>query len=267
MTLRVFSYGGGVQSTAALVLAAQGKVDFPVFLFANVGDDSEHPATLRYVREVAMPYAERNGVVLHELRYTRRDGRQPTLYEEVMGENRSVDIPMRVSNGAPGNRSCTERFKIRVVDRWLKEHGATADAPGVVGLGISLDEFQRMRSDDPRYPFKRNEYPLIDMRLNRQDCRNIIERAGLPVPPKSSCYFCPFHRLTEWRRLKEEEPELFAKAAELERRVNEKRTGFGKDPLWLTNKLIPLEQAVAGTQHTLFDDDVDDICESGFCMV
>lgn len=25
--LRVFSYGGGVQSTAALVLAAQGKID------------------------------------------------------------------------------------------------------------------------------------------------------------------------------------------------------------------------------------------------
>ena len=51
MGLRVFSYGGGVQSTAALVLAAQGKIDFPTFLFANVGDDSEHPATLRYVRE------------------------------------------------------------------------------------------------------------------------------------------------------------------------------------------------------------------------
>jgi hypothetical protein len=43
MALRFFSYGGGVQSTAALVLAAQGKIDYPVFLFANVGDDSEHP--------------------------------------------------------------------------------------------------------------------------------------------------------------------------------------------------------------------------------
>lgn len=41
--LRVFSYGGGVQSTAALVLAAQGRIDFPAFVFANVGEDSEHP--------------------------------------------------------------------------------------------------------------------------------------------------------------------------------------------------------------------------------
>ncbi len=27
--LRVFSYGGGVQSTACLVLASQGRIDFP----------------------------------------------------------------------------------------------------------------------------------------------------------------------------------------------------------------------------------------------
>lgn len=266
MSIRVFSYGGGVQSTAALVLAAQGRIDFRTFLFCNVGDDSEHPATLRYVRDIAEPFAQAHGIEYYELRYTRRDGRQPTLYEEVMGDNRSVDIPMRVSNGSPGNRSCTEDFKIKVVDRWLKRHGASAKQPGVIGLGISLDEFQRMRTDDPRHPFKRKEYPLIDMRLSRQDCINIIERAGLPVPPKSSCYFCPFHRLTEWRRMKTEEPELFDRAVAIERRVNEKRAGFGRDALWLTHKLIPLDQAVAGTQHTLFAD-FDDACESGFCMV
>ena len=49
--LKVFSYGGGVQSTACLVLVAQGKLGIQTFLFANVGDDSEHPATLRYVRD------------------------------------------------------------------------------------------------------------------------------------------------------------------------------------------------------------------------
>ena len=31
MALRFFSYGGGVQSTAALVLAARGEIDFPTF--------------------------------------------------------------------------------------------------------------------------------------------------------------------------------------------------------------------------------------------
>ena len=56
--LRVVSWGGGVQSTALLVLAAQGKVDYQRFVFANVGEDSENPDTLRYIAEHSRPYAE-----------------------------------------------------------------------------------------------------------------------------------------------------------------------------------------------------------------
>ena len=53
--LRSISYGGGVQSTALLVLAAQKRIDFRTFLMANVGDDSENPGTLRYLEEYAKP--------------------------------------------------------------------------------------------------------------------------------------------------------------------------------------------------------------------
>ena len=41
MTKYVFSCGGGVQSTACLVLAAQGKIPYQTFIFANVGDKAE----------------------------------------------------------------------------------------------------------------------------------------------------------------------------------------------------------------------------------
>ncbi len=57
--IKVTSYGGGVQSTALLVLAAQGRIDFKTFLFCNVGDDSENPETLEYVRQIAIPFAVR----------------------------------------------------------------------------------------------------------------------------------------------------------------------------------------------------------------
>lgn len=262
--LRTFSYGGGVQSTAALVLAAQGKIDFPVFLFSNVGDDSEHPDTLKYVNDVAKPYAAAQGVELVELTKTPR-GQERTLYGVLTREgSRSINIPMRMNDtGAPGTRSCTSDFKIRRIAAAQKEMGATKENPAVVGLGISLDEFQRARTDSG-IAWQVLEYPLIDMRLTRQDCINIIARAGLPVPPKSSCYFCPFHSLTEWRRLKEHQPELFAKSAALEKLINDRRSMLGRDPMWLTRMLVPLEQAVQGTQHEL---DLDDACESGFCMV
>ena len=265
--LRTFSYGGGVQSTAALVLAAQGKIDFPVFLFANVGDDSEHPDTLRYVSAHARPRTAAHGIELHELRYTKRNGSQPTLYSEVVRrDNKSIDIPMRMSgSGAPGNRTCTEDFKIVVIDRWMKKHGANKETPGVIGLGISLDEFQRMRTPfDPKYPFKTKEYPLIDLRLTRQDCINIISRAGLPVPPKSSCWFCPFHSPAEWMRLRQNRPDLFNRSVEMERIANEKLAKLGRSPAYLTRFLIPLDQAIGDQAMMDFDDDT---CESGFCMV
>lgn len=265
--LRTLSYGGGVQSTAALVLAAQGKIDFPIFLFANTGDDSEHPATLRYVREVAMPYAAAHGIYLEELRRIRRDGSTETLWGRLMRpEGRSVGIPVRMNgNGAPGQRSCTVDFKIRIISRWQRQHGATKANPAVCGLGISLDEMHRARSDSG-IPTQTLAYPLIDLRLTRQDCINIIARAGLPVPPKSACFFCPYHSRAAWARMQREEPELFAKSVELEREMNRKRGVLGKDPVWLTADLIPLDMAIVDVGQGELDFAGLDVCESGHCM-
>lgn len=266
MTIRTFSYGGGVQSTAALVLASQGKIDFPVFLFANVGDDSEHPATLRYVEDYAKPYAVASGIELIETwRTVVKTGERRTLYGDMMkpGTQRRIEIPVRLANGAPGNRTCTEEYKILVISRWLKAHGAKKNAPATVGMGISVDEFQRMRTDDPRYPHIHKEYPLIDMRLSRADCQSIIARAGLPIPPKSSCWFCPFKTMRQWQRLHDDTPELFDRAVVLEQTINVRRALLERDAVYLSGALIPLEQTIQGTQHEM---DFEDSCESGYCL-
>jgi hypothetical protein len=258
-----------VQSTAALVLAAQGKIDFKQFLFANVGDDSEHPATLRYVREVAMPYAEREGIALHELHKRRRNGEIVTLYQQLTtGSERSIGIPARLGgSGAPARRNCTLDFKMRVIAKWQKQHGATEANPCTTGLGISLDEFHRARRGDD-LPAQRREYPLIDMRLTRQDCMNIIARAGLVVPPKSSCYFCPFHRLATWQLQRQDEPELFAKSVALEAQLSKRHIALGRGPLFFTDKGVPLDQATSPhRQLPMFTDETEDACESGYCMV
>ena len=167
MTLRVVAHGGGVQSTALLVLSAQGKIDFPVHLFCNTGDDSEHPATLEYVRNVSQPWAADHGIELLEIHKVKgRDGEQETLMGRLMKEgSRSLPIPVRMPDtGAPGTRSCTADFKIRVISKWLKAHGATAADRAIVGIGISVDEIQRAgRGKDG--PYESRTYPLIDLSL------------------------------------------------------------------------------------------------------
>ncbi len=273
--LKIMSYGGGVQSTACLVLAAQGKLDIKTFLFANVGDDSENPATIRYVREVAIPFAQAHGLVIIELCQQKKNGERETLYQHVTKPSQKMEIiPVRLTtinkktgrkSGKPGMRACTTSWKIRVIGQWMRKHGASKANPGSTALGISMDEWQRMRTSDEAY--RVNIFPLIERRMDRQDCVNVIQRAGLEVPPKSSCWFCPFHRMSTWQAMADHEPDLFAKAVEMEATINARREKQGKDAVYFTDKLIPLNRAVGDmTQGDLWEG-TEPTCDSGFCFM
>lgn len=265
--MKVISYGGGVQSTALLVLAARGEIDFRTFLFANVGDDSEHPATLAYIREIAVPYAARAKLEIHELKRQRRDGATETLMQRLNRPGtRSIPIPVRMANGAPGRRNCTADFKIRVIGRWLREHGATAQQPAAVGIGISLDEIHRANRRR-KESHEEIEYPLLDLGLRRDDCKRIITDAGLPVPPKSSCFFCPFRTVKAWRHQRMHEPDLFALSVQLEETINQRRAALGRDAAYLTRYGIPLPQAISEADLAATKADEDGgTCDSGWCM-
>jgi hypothetical protein len=271
VSLRTFSYGGGWQSTAALVLAARGELDYGVFLFANVGEDSEYPGTLAYLHQVAVPFAAANGLELHEIHRCRRDGSPETLYGRLTRPgSRSLPIPVRMPDtGAPGTRSCSADFKIRVVARWQRQHGATPADPAITALRITLDEIGRARTD-AGIPHQRLAYPLLDLGLRRADCPPIITGAGLPLPPKSACWFCPYHRPAEWQRMQRQEPELFARACDLEAQLIARRRELGRDPVYLTRFGRPLGEVFAHQQGVLFGHDPSksdlEACESGFCM-
>jgi len=257
-TLRTVSYGGGVQSTALLVLAAQRELDFPLFLFANVGHDSEHPDTLAYVEQIATPYAKANGIELVTLQQTIH-GEPDTLLQRIHRTKKSIPIPVRRSGGKPFSRTCTVDFKIRVTAKEVRRRGATKDNPAITALGFSLDEIHRMSNNTE--PYRQLVYPLVDLRLTRQDCINVIARAGIAVPPPSACYFCPFHSPTAWRRLKTTRPDLFQKAVDLERYLTDRQRTLGREPVYMMDALQPLDQAIAGDWYELYDS-----CASGYCF-
>jgi hypothetical protein len=267
VTVRAFSYGGGTQSTAALVLAARGEIDYPLFIFANVGDDSEHPATIEYVRDVAVPFAEQHGI---ELVQRERGGVNRSLLHKIERLESSLPIPVRMDmTGKPGRRSCTADFKIDVINRELKARGATRENRATVGLGITMDEIERMRSaEDPRQPIALRDYPLIDLRLERRDCMQIIQDAGLPLPERSACWFCPFHSGEEWRRLKRTRPDLFDKACDLEELLIARRRRHGRGPVYLTDAgardQMTLRELHVHEQLQLIGTDAS--CDGGACM-
>jgi hypothetical protein len=121
--ISVFSYGGGVQSTAALVLAAQGKIAYSIFLFCNVGQDAENPDTLRYVNEVARPYAHAHGLTFLELQKRRRNGELDSLYGRLTRPgSSSIGIPVRLESGV--RRSVPVRWISKSV-WWLPGQNST----------------------------------------------------------------------------------------------------------------------------------------------
>jgi hypothetical protein len=251
------------------VLSATGRIDFPVHLFANVGDDSENPDTLDYVRNVSMPYAKAHGVELVEIHRIWRDGRETTLRAHLMRPNhKGVGIPMYGTNGAPLSRYCTTDWKIGPILKWLRAHGATRENPALSGIGISVDEIERASNRDR--PIQRVCYPLIELGLRRMDCYRIIAEAGLPRPPKSSCYFCPFHRVQTWAEQRRDRPDLFERAAELEDQLVKRSHEEGMDPVYLTKYRRPIREAVGPAQTPLFDPDALDgpeACDEGVCFV
>lgn len=267
--MKVISYGGGVQSTAMIVLATQGLIPGVTdALFSNVGDDSEYPATLTFVQDIMTPWAAERGIRVHELKRTLRNGEVETLWQRMMKEeSKSIMIPMRGSRtGAPGNRSCTIDHKIQVVGKWLKKNGASKTNKATVCIGISTDEIQRA-NNKRAMPYELPIFPLIDLNLDRTACQQIIRDAGLPVPPKSSCFFCPFHRPLVWSEMRRDEPELFQKAVLLETTINDRRAARDKEPMFLTRFGLPLEDSCAEAQQTLGSDGEfnDGQCDEGYC--
>lgn len=57
--------------------------------------------------------------------------------------------------------------------------------------------------------------------MDRQRCIRTISDAGLPVPPKSACFFCAASHKWEIELLKNDHPHLYALAVEMERRYRE----------------------------------------------
>ncbi|MET9207854.1 phosphoadenosine phosphosulfate reductase [Streptomyces bacillaris] len=266
--IRSVSYGGGVQSTALLVLAAQGQLDFRTFLMGNVGDDSENPATLQYLEEHAKPFAAEHNIELVVLdRVMVRSGETRTLHGEITrAGSKAQKIPVRLTNGKPASRACTVDYKIKVVGRELKLRGASAKNPATIGIGITLDEIYRANTARAE-PHEIITYPLLEMRLRRIDCARIVRDAGLPIPPKSSCWFCPMHSLNAWHDQRRNAPELFEKSCQLEELMNQRQAAMGRKPVYLTRLGKPLREGIRDGVDVLpgFEDS-DGMCDSGWCM-
>jgi len=204
MRATVVGYGAGVDSTAMLIgLTKKGvKIDF--IIFSDTG--GEKPETYAFIPVFSRWLVKNGQPEITIVKYKREDGEQETLEQELL--RRKVLPPI-----AYGFKSCSEKYKIRPLNRWLKDNHSEifkGEFP-IKYIGFDRGESRRVKPD-PTGLFE-NKYPLIEWGWSRQDCEGIIKAEGLCLPPKSSCFFCPNMKPHEIFRLPED---LKQRAIEIE---------------------------------------------------
>jgi 3'-phosphoadenosine 5'-phosphosulfate sulfotransferase (PAPS reductase)/FAD synthetase len=219
-TLRLLSLGAGVQSTAVLLLACDRAIPpFDIAYFADTGWESKAVyANLARLTE----HAAKAGIPVRSVSAgnLRRDALDPA--------HRFVSIPLHTRNpdGSKGlaRRQCTNEYKIVPLKRAAR-HALGYPHPARVpkgvyaeqAIGISVDEIHRAKDADVAY--LRNVFPLLDLGWTRADCERFLTERGWTGIVKSACLGCPFHSNTDWKWVRDNDPDGWADAVEFDRQI------------------------------------------------
>ena len=90
------------------------------------------------------------------------------------------------------------------------------------------------------------------------------QRAGYTKPPKSSCIGCPYRDNKGWRAMRDNRPEEWADAVELDRQIR-RRPGMRNYDQFMHRSLKPLDQVDLSTaedrgQLNLFNNECEGMC-------
>lgn len=254
--LQILSMGGGVQSSAMLLMIEEGTLPRPDYVvFSDTG--SEMPHTYEHMIEIEKKCQE------IDLAFVTVRSHRGKLHEDYL---QLGSMPVRA------NRSCTSNFKILPIRRWART--IVGNQNGVLlcqsWLGITSDESTRAK--DPGQPYWAGvTFPLIEMDISRRQCVDILKRHGWEHVRKSGCFCCPFHNMRGWAKLAKDHPDLFDITVEMESR---KMKQFGGQTF--IGKKLPLTYVTPSTTLTDFgmviDDEGDDsrssTCEGfGGCFI
>jgi hypothetical protein len=200
--MKVLSLGAGVNSTALLVLKVQGKIDFDFAIMADTG--GEYPETYEYIENYTKPLCEKYDIpLIIERKHTNND---ETLHDYCL---RTHFCPSHQSG------SCRDNFKIKVIRKFLKTNYPLVFKDIETLIGFCRGEERRLKGY--KGLTENYSFPLMDMHLDRLECAMLIKNFGLPIPPKSGCWFCSRQPLESLIKLYTEHPDLFAKAETLEK--------------------------------------------------
>jgi hypothetical protein len=212
----VCSYGGGTNSTAMLIGMVERGERCDLILFADTG--GEKPNTYEHIAEFSqwLKAAGMPEIIMVK-------GSQPL---QIVDGGLEGELLRRKALPAIayGFKTCSQKWKAEPIDRYLRDMGAT---DVTILIGFDSDEPHRAK------PYEGKRYPLIEWGWGRDECIAAIKRAGLKLPGKSACFFCPSSKKHEILTLKRDYPDLAARAVAMENNAELTTIkGLGRDFAW-----------------------------------
>ena len=238
------SYGAGTNSTAMLVeMVKRGEI-VDCITFADTG--GERAETYAYVVMFSAWLKERG---YPEIITVKKGGIAETLEENC---HRMNMLPSVVY----GFKSCSLKYKAEPQEKYANNWQPAKDAwkrgeKVIKCLGFDADEPHRAKfTEDKKYKWR---YPLLEFDFGRAECIEVIKAAGLPLPGKSSCFFCPNSKPHEILALPRD---LQDRAIAMERQAN-LTTMVGLGRTWKWEDLLRMDRA----QLDLFKCNTEMPCE------
>lgn len=265
------SLGAGVQSTALYLLSSREARGLPRADVAIFADTQDEPGWVYENLERLRAWAKENDGIPIEVVTNGCLGDHLTHKKGNAMGDRFASIPgfTRGDDGraAPLRRQCTREYKITPIEKKVRELMGYKPRQVIKGeaaalVGISIDEVSRL--SDSRTRWVETCFPLVDARIDRFGCLRIVEEHGLPQPQKSSCVYCPYHSDRFWRNLRDNHPEEWGRACEIDETIRDMSKAGVARQVFLHRSLIPLaEIQVDDGQGELFDME-HGACD-GFC--
>jgi hypothetical protein len=262
----MISLGAGVQSSTMALMAAKGEIT-PMPKCAIFADTQAEPAIVYKW----LDWLEQNlPFPVHRVSYGNLTSETLKLRRRVKSEGNDyneTNIPVFILNPdgtrGIGKRQCTSKFKIRMIERMIREQMKRQDKESVTQwIGISADEIYRMKPSRLNYVVHR--WPLVELNMHRESCLRWMKDAGFPTPPRSACIYCPYHSASDWRNM---EPSEFQAAVQFEkdlqsvRRIADNKGGIP----FLHNSCKPLGEVDFSTEEergqlNMFNNECEGMC-------
>ncbi len=233
--MKIISLGLGVQSTAMYYMSCMGELprcDYAIF--ADLG--KEKKKTIQYLKYLQGWQKENNGIPIIVIRA--KNLYKDLLNSENLTGQRFSSIPAFTKNedNSVGmlRRQCTNEYKIEQVDKAIRNIlnvKVILRQQIEIWKGISLEEIERLSV--PNTNWKIHVYPFCKYRVTtkdtnklsfgilrtRNDIINWYAFNNLPIPPKSSCVFCPYQSDAAWYDMKINEPSDFKAAVRVDKAI------------------------------------------------